>query len=401
MRIGELGRHIFKSIKAELQLRLFCPLAGFEGRLKAVPENEEVRIKKYFRSRCAHRYLKPYANEQISKVVIQIGMDKTASSSIQEFLENNQPLLHEHSVEFKTDWGGNNHSAPLKSMFGLRPEKIFYHMSSGNTKEEIDAYNEHNLLALCRGIRDSKQKTFIFFGEGICSFSRREYRFFNDFLSALMPNAEIRIMHCVRSNIGYASSAYQQAIKVGRYHEDGVRRYSNLYKHRIQNALKTFGRQRMEVYAYEETIKHPYGPVGYFLDAIGVSTDGLRTEDLARKNESISFFAVEIIEYINRKEPMITKGKRNPRRSRDDTAAILQIKGPKYQISKEVSRKIMQRAGDDIRWLNKNFAIGYSTSDQGPLDIQAEYDQSYLDACVKAFDQLNAGLKAEFSNYVG
>lgn len=400
VKIIKIRRKVLSILKIKFQEIILYPISELECRLFGIPENEEALIKKYFRSRNAKRYLAAYSNDGIGKVNVQVGMDKTASSSIQEFLDQNQQLLHTHSVEYKSDWGGNNHSIPLKSIVSSRYGKIYHQIVSGNDKEQITAYNRRNLLSLCRGIKASNQETYVFFGEGICSFTKKEYQIFKDMLAVLMPNAEIRIFHCVRYNTEYASSAYQQAIKMGRYHEDAVKRYSNLYWKRINNALQVFGKKKVFVYAFEETVKHELGPVGYFLDNIGVSTSELSADDIPRKNESISHYALEILEYINRKHPLVAGQMKNHLRSRNDVVPILAISGPKYRLPNEISMKIINRASNDILWLKEYFNIEYPLNPPLSSDGELSYGNRYYEECVRAFDLLNPFIKKEFYDFV-
>ncbi len=262
----------FKRFRSVLSKRIFYPLMNLKFMLFGMPKSEEKCIQEYFKTYNAKRYLASYANNGIKRVFIQIGMDKTASTTIQHFLVENQDWLHSHSADYKSDWGTENHSVPIMSLLREQPEKIQEHILRRYDKRKIAEYNYRNLISLCKGIRACPFETYIFYGEGICSFTQKEFMRFRDLLKALMPEAGIKLMYCTRSNTGYASSAYQQAMKTGRFQncDDTVNIYSGIYEKRIKNAVKVFGKDRLSVYKFEDAVNHIYGPVGYFIDKIGL-----------------------------------------------------------------------------------------------------------------------------------
>jgi hypothetical protein len=367
-----------------------------------LPSEEVDCIKRYFKTHNAERYLSSYANHRIERVVMQIGMDKTASSSVQTFLDENRALLHQNKIEYKTDWGGNNHSVPLKSIVAENPQNIYHHMASGWDSETIDAYNSVNLLSMCKGIRDCQQKTYVFYGEGICSLKKSEYERLQSLLNILMPNGEIKILYCVRSNIGYASSAYQQAVKLGRYHDEDeqLKRYSNLYEKRLINAIKVFGENRIDVYAFEDTLIHEFGPVGFFLEKLGIDSSKISTLNSPHINESLSCQAIEIMAYINKKHPLILNGVKNKLRYREDTNPIMKIEGPRYCISNELASRIINKAQNDILWLKEHFGVLYPLKHQVIEETECSYDNAYYHSCIAVTNDLNDFLKGVFYEFI-
>ena len=398
----EILRNILIRLKNRIKRKGTYLMEEMEYKWKGLPSEEIDCIKMYFKTRRADRYLIPYSNEKIKRVVIQIGMDKTASTSIQTFLQNHQSLLHRHSIEFKTDWGESNHSTPLKAMVEKIPERIYPLIVSEFSREQIDEYNCKNLLSLCRGIQACQQETYLFFGEGICSFRRGEYKTFQEILSVLMPNAEVEILYCVRSNVGYASSAYQQAVKLGRYDdvEEQIEIYTNLYEKRLMHAIHIFGKEKIQVYKFEDTIKYEFGPVGFFLEKLGISKEALDFFENTRTNESVSDHAIEIMAYINKKHPMVIDGVKNPLRKRDDTSPIMKISGLRYRISNEMMVRIMKEAQKDITWLKENFGVEYPFTHHQIEDRKLSYDEAYYHECMQAFNNLSDFTKSFFYEFV-
>jgi len=367
-----------------------------------LPSKEIDRIKKYLKTYNADRYLPEYANKKIKKVVIQAGMDKTATTSIQLFLSRNTSWIHQKSIEYKTDWGANNHSVPLKSIFSNRPECIPWHIFSNHNKKNIKDFNIKNLLALCKGIKECKQETYVFFGEGICSFSVAELKNFKRLIRIVMPDAKIDFLYCVRSNSGYASSGYQQAVKSGRYYnnEDIVKRYSKIYFKRIIRAMLVIGKENMLLYRFEDTLKHEFGPVGFFLEKIGAETRGLNEIEIIRENDSISFQATEIIEFINRQQPLIVNGLKSTFRNKDDTDAIQNIHGQKYSLNDDLISKIIKSAAKDLLWLDDKWGITFDQQSKTSKIVNIVYDEVYIQEFVVAFNNSNEYIKSNLINFV-
>jgi hypothetical protein len=402
MKIEEIPEKFIRRGRNIVKKAIFSLVDEYEYRVKGMPTEERDVMIRYLKSRRAKRYLSTYANERIRRVVIQIGMDKTASTSIQSFLHQNQDLLQQHSIEFRADWGSDNHSIPLKSMVAEEPEKIYHHIVSNLSRKEIEEYNAKNLRILCQGIKGSEEETYVFFGEGICSFRKVEYKTLQNMLAVLMPNAAVEILYCARSNVGYASSAYQQAVKMGRYHDinDQIWRYSQLYKKRLKNAIKAFGKEKISVYQFEDTVKHPFGPVGYFMEKLGVDAEALRPLEMTRVNESVSYQAIEIMADINEKCPMTIGEVKNPLRQRMDMDPILKISGPRYHISNDLANRILQAAMKDIVWLEENFACAYPRVHETVKEPALNYDARYYEECISAFGDLNPVMKQHFYAFI-
>ena len=346
--------------------------------------------------------LSAYANPMIKRVVIQMGMDKTATTSIQLFLSRNRVWLNENDLEYRTDWGADNHSVPLKSLVSKTPEKIHWHIVSGHSEEEVRVYNEKNLLALARGVQACQQGTYIIFGEGICGFKIHELRKLKKLIAVLMPMAKIELLYCVRSNRGYASSGYQQAVRMGQSYGRlkliGV--YSNIYFRRMIRAILVFGRKRMQVYEFEDTKRHAFGPAGFFIEKLGVATDGMVKLEMPTANESISFQATEIIEFINRKLPLVIADRINAKRMKGDIEAILKIKGCKYQLPASLITIINQVSTFDILWLKFAFKIQYPLFQRAHMRMEQHYDETYCCRFVEAFVESNEEIRHCLYNFI-
>lgn len=346
--------------------------------------------------------LSEFSNSKIKRVVLQIGMDKTATTSIQLFLSENRPWLNQNSLEYRTDWGANNHSVPLKSIVSKNPEKIYWHIVLDHSNEQILDYNYGNLLALCNGIKTCQSENYIFFGEGICGFRIHELENLKKLINTLMPQARIEVLFCARSIIGYASSGYQQAVRMGRSYSENklLVVYSNIYFRKLFRVVKVFGKKRIKVYRFEDTKKHKYGPVGYFIQLLGISTREIGSLTIPRANESISFQATEIIEFINATHPLIKNNKKNSNRFKGDIDPITKIKGAKYQLSSHLINRLSRCSMLDILWLRLVFKIKYPIKNTAKNTVAIDFDEGYVQDFLGAYNASNDFIKAGLHNFI-
>ena len=364
--------------------------------------NEEIRRIADLKDFTLIEKLQDFSNPNIERVVLQIGMDKTATTSIQLFLSENRPWLNRNSLEYRTDWGANNHSVPLKSMLSRDSQKIYWHVVSGHDAAWIAEFDYRNLLALCEGIKECKSKTYIFFGEGICGFKIHELKNLKKLLAVLMPRARVEILFCVRSVEQYASSGYQQAIRMGRAYDEKrmMLVYSNIYFRKLFRVLLIFGKRRLTVYPFEETTKHPYGPIGYFIQRLGASPNETEGLSSPKANESISFQATEIIDFINKRYPLIDGNKKSERRSKGDIEAIMKIEGVKYQLPEALLRKLKGYSLLDILWLRFFFKIKYPLGYAAEHRIRIFYGDAYKESFLKAYKDSNDFIKSCLYDFV-
>jgi hypothetical protein len=338
-----------------------------------------------------NQQLSEFSNPTIKRVVIQIGMDKTASTSIQFFLARNREWLNQNSVEYRTDFGAKNHSVPLKSILSDTPENIYWHIVSNHSAKQINEYNRKNSLSLCTGIRDCRQETYVFFGEGICGFKTQELKNLKRLIKILMPQASTEILFCVRSVSNYSSSGYQQAVRMGRtYGEISlITKYSNIYFRRLLRPLLIFGKKNITVYKFEDTITHEFGPAGFFVELLGLSPRDMNELIVPKANASLSFQAIEILEYINDKKPLILNNKKNPNRFKGDIDMISQIRGSKFQLPSDIIKKINRYSLFDILWLRLTFKIIYSFQETKDILMKIEYPDDYRNDFVDSYKKSN------------
>ena len=167
---------------------------------------------------------------------LHIGMHKTGSSSIQEYLEHNRHNLGEGVVY--ANLGSSNHSAPLT--YALRfiperdPEVLSYGLSSERIAINAHKYNNALLLAL-----QGAYKEIIFSTESIVKFNIEELE---SFKKELLNYVDVIKVYCyVREPKEFMGSAFQQIIKTIPITIDNQQICPN-YKSKFEKFEKVFGK---------------------------------------------------------------------------------------------------------------------------------------------------------------
>jgi len=162
--------------------------------------------------------------------IVHVGMHKTGSSSIQNFLYND---LKDSNFEY-IDLNISNQSAVIYSMFSNEPEKYHMHRSKGNTLSDVLEYNKQNKKLLLKSFFKSPAENMIISAEDIMYLKYDELERFHSFLKNYFY--KIKIIGYVRPIYSYIESAFQELVKHGlnkidfTYADPDYKRFMNFYK---------------------------------------------------------------------------------------------------------------------------------------------------------------------------
>lgn len=239
------------------------------------------------------------------KIYLHVGFHKTATTSFQLTCAENASQLQEQGFVYPifTDLNGgrrySNHSIPLYSAFCTKPEN--YHMNIRHGVQDVDAANQHYRDQLAAAL--DMDGDLILSAEGVSKLKVDEMTRLFDFISS-GRDCEVVSLACVRSPYEYHCSSVQQRIKGGAF-VDYDRLNSQLKT--IDNVLSVL--PDVEFFPFSDAKKHPHGPVGYILARIGVDVAVI---DFCTANEGFSNFSTRMQNEINRSNPSILNGRKNP-----------------------------------------------------------------------------------------
>ena len=283
------------------------------------------------------------------QLILHVGFHKTASTTIQASCFVNNDLLESNGICYPIyrlgDRTFKSHGFHLVNMFMA---------------------NKVNFVANIKTGIDPERDTPRFFSDIEQTLSKHDYVVLsNESLSGL--NAEdldklkryfmdkdfsIRVIAYIRSPLEHTISISQEKVKAGGIIELERRKTIDLAP-KIQKFINVFG-ESVEFHAFRDTVRHPYGPVGYFLELIGVSKENLSQYKIDNKNESISNTSTRLISYINSRYPLIVDGKINSKRQNKDTWPLHDIAGGKFKLSTEEYELIRPFIDKDNQWLREN-----------------------------------------------
>ena len=331
---------------------------------------------------------KNHVNTNIKKVFLHIGMPKTATTSIEHTLIENIKGLRNLGYFVPNLWNGNM-SVPLYSIFADNPEKCSYHINTKKSKNQIEEFNKINIIEFIKEIHKARCQMVIISGDWLSLFQTLEnVRELKEFLNCIMPNACIEIIVCLRERCRFISSYIQELVK-GNHNVDEIdmMNFGNLYKEHIDKYLCTFSKNNIKAYKFEDSIKHQYGPVGYFFNIIGITNNQMSAFRFIKINESLSNKAIELLWFINKKVPFYTKQGINFLRESGDTALIREIRGNNFLINHKDSTKYIQNGLKDTEWLYDNLGIDYMNYEFENHNVIL-YDEEYYEDILKIYDEL-------------
>lgn len=239
------------------------------------------------------------------KLILHMGLHKTASSSFQDTCAKNKDLLlsqgyiypeftdAEASRSFKA-----NHSHPILSQFSTNPARLH-----GNIRMKIKDVAKFN-KDLEEQLREvlSSESDVIISGEGISYLNNRELQNFKQMIHSF--DREIVPICLVRSPYSFHCSGVQQSIKAGKNIP-----LSKLFEQ--SEIIRTIKRVFPDTsfFSFAESCKHDKGPVGFLFDKMQIKSSEF---ELVESNTSMSNQSVRAQNIFNSIEPSVINNKANP-----------------------------------------------------------------------------------------
>ena len=277
----------------------------------------------------------------MKQVIIHAGFHKTATTSIQETCAINKDKLAEQGFYypiFNLDHRViTNHSIPFYSLFTSEPEKYHINVRWGIEPSKANQKYEAQL----NQILQQKQEKILISGEDISKLSQVELERMRKKIQSY--GYDIRVIVVIRSPLSAINSMIMETVKNG-YTIENLNLGSDTDKSKssiitkIETIESVF--PKADFYSFRDLLNHKYGPVGHFLEIIGVPN--FSNFDFFRSNESISDQATRLISFINKEQPLFLNGKINILRSSQDTAPIHLLKGNKFQLNHNELKQLRQ-----------------------------------------------------------
>ncbi len=233
----------------------------------------------------------------MKKLFIHIGLPKTATSSVQNFLFNNHKFLDEHGFCYiKTGL-----SESLKCHHDII-WKLGLHVGPSYVEKDIQKYKDEILNSLIDENKKYHDKDLIFSSELLTFLD--DYEKLNPILE-IFSNREIKFIVNIRRQDRFLESLYQQIVKDGTslsFNEwlEQSREVAN-YNKLINRVLKITSKENIIIDLFDTNSQKLF-PVEKFLILLGFDEEFiLKMEiDNSIENESLSREQIEIIRKSNK-----------------------------------------------------------------------------------------------------
>jgi len=276
----------------------------------------------------------------MKKLLLHVGLPKTATTTIQETLYANHRRLLKNRVLYPSI--RSNHTGPLVTLFK-------------KSHPSVRRKSERRVLKLERQYRDEMgseinkkdHDQIVISGEGISHFNYSELVELRDWLSGWVD--EIQIVIYLRDPISHCASAIQQMVKVGRELE-------NLLPHPpitffdtvLEKFFSVFGQEHINARTFESAITAEHGIMGDFCTLLK-APDSVKkriAESSTRVNESLSLEGALFIDHINKHDGY-----------RPNTDFASKIPGRKFDLPIEVKQHIFAETRESVKFVEETLGI--------------------------------------------
>ena len=307
-------------------------------------------------------------NKSIKKVFLHMGMDKTATTSIQASIIQNEKQLNDLDIF---------------CLFINRKESDKFAFDILYDQDKKDIYDR-----FIDKLKDSKSSIMLYSHEVMCYYKKEQMTFLRNMIESIGENITIKIIYSTREKSSYFVSGVQERIKSLNPSKSG---FSNIYKTRLQNVIDVFGKDNIIIYKFEDAVSHEYGPVGRFLEALGLSQCSISKLDIIRNNEAISDKTIEILKYFIKF--MDKYGYLEKDRLVNDVQQLYSISGNKFFLPAGEVETMLEEGKNDTIWLRDTFNIDYCNSRYEPKESDLIYDQVFFDDIIKIYNNLSRIMK--------
>jgi len=293
------------------------------------------------------------------QLVLFAGLHKTGSTSIQHTCSMNQRSLVNAGFAYPVlGYSGRhyrNHTGAFHFMFRGEPHKF----GPKRRKPANAMATRSRLRQLVSCLLQERPETPVMVAEGVSIFTidelREMKRWFNE------RDYSIRVICYVRRLSSWINSMVSQRVTgfQRRTIKSALAEFlelSGLVRPRIANIREVF--PDAEFYSFEAALRHRFGPVGFFFEAIGISE--MEKLDFARANEGRSDCATRLISSINetRGRTYVT-GELNQRVADNDISGLQIIPGAKFSLRLDEVAPLLPLLAEENEWLKETIGKAF------------------------------------------
>ena len=335
-------------------------------------------------------------NNHIKDIYLHIGTLKTATSSIQDTLYANRELLEQNNY-FYSGLFPKNHSTIFQRLFSETVNETHTSIKFGLDAKKIELLNSGYIETIRQEISETNCSNIIYSAELISTFTMQELEKLKGFFNNLAPSAKIHVLISIRNPVDYINSFVQQRKKTCIDSN-----YDFTYKSQFQKLFTVFGKEQIVTYKFEDACQNKFGPVGHFLNIIGISNDLIPDINIITSNSSVSDKAIDIIDFINDKIPMIDGNQISEGRMHLDHYDFHGLTGKKFQLGKDYFDVNigLKELSESCQWLKDNLEIEYTLKEVPDKPPRIVYDHVFSEELKSIYTSLTPVLKKLTYEYI-
>ncbi|MBK1879854.1 hypothetical protein [Pelagicoccus mobilis] len=295
--------------------------------------------------------------------VIHIGTEKTATTTIQEFLTINKPKLAELGILYPKSSGKTGSRNIAVSAYGDDRRDDLTTLFAINSSESLSEFRKNTLDELESEIEAHSTthpfESLVVSSEHIQSrlTTTEEIQRLKTHLTQLGASS-FTILVYLRSPAEIANSRYSTHIKSGGTldspREPTHPYYQNLCNHKatLLRYASIFGGEQVIPKLFDKTELIDGCILSDFRDAVGISSD-VQLQTPQNSNQSLSHLGIQILKQFNKRVPRFLDGKPNPLRDYINFYFEKHFAGSKYQMPESLREKFNQEFAESNEWVRQ------------------------------------------------
>ena len=281
----------------------------------------------------------------MKEVILHIGLHKTGSTSIQKALKGyNKDGVK--AIGFEEE----NHSIPMYTIFS--ENRYDYHIwrNENYCRGDIEKKKNDYLKILSSECGNDKIKTLIISGEDLSVLNNSEVKILADYLRT--KNVKTTIICYVRDPLSWIASNSQERVKAGW----PLIKIDEIFKRSIQNYMQYFGRENIQIYDFQESIKLTDSIVSHFSEILSIDI-----KEPLRENESLNAVQFALMQFLNTISINTNLDKtRNIVRNKIRKLSSKLLSKNREKLDKQQFVNYISSANrEECNWLKKEFGIHY------------------------------------------
>ena len=289
-------------------------------------------------------------NNHSRKCVLHIGITKTGSTTIQEFLFNHLDDERFHYAHC----GARNSGQALYHAFDRHASSIDKYKVRRYTEEQLLEKQEANRKMFREHIEGNPDKTIIISAEALSTFNPDGLKEFIDFLRPYFDN--IQVVGYVRDPRTHMESAFQQRLKRTSMKKLKVIQFSPKYQDILEKYERLVGRKNMRIWRFDQKTFPDGDVVFHFCEQLGIRPPAQRVASL---NQRLSDNAISLFYTMRYRYRAPETGPRARKSATLLKEKLWQLEGKRLRFHPDLYYPAVQANKDQIDWLKEHFGIDF------------------------------------------